>query len=115
MGAAKDARATRPATVAISPFDYRVRYEVGLSDKAGVSGLCNTDTLTIFIDGELPDALEPEVVLHEALHAIWTQTGLDKKYSDEEEEEAVWQLAPRILALLRDNPRMVKWMIDGGR
>jgi hypothetical protein len=107
------AKGKRPDIITIAPFDYAVRDEPQLQERAGVVGLCNTDTLHLYLDGGLPYGVEAETLLHETLHAMWAQTNLQKRFTDKQQEAVVWALAPRLLSLLRDNPELVKWLTNG--
>ncbi len=104
---------SRPSVVRVGPHTYTITSENGLSKTAGVTGVAGTETQTILIDSQLGDSVEQETVLHELLHAAWTQTLLDRKFSDEKEEDVIWTLAPRILALLKDNRSLVYWLLKG--
>jgi hypothetical protein len=97
--------------VYVSPFSYEVKYDDQLTKNAGALGATGTDQTYIVLDPSSSRGVLMETLLHECLHAIWTQTALDKEYSDEQEEQVIYTLSPRIMALLRDNPRMVKeWL-----
>ena len=53
-----------------------------------------------------------DTLLHEVLHAIWEQTPLRSRESDEQEEVVVALAAP-LLDTLRRNPRLVEYLIGG--
>ena len=103
----------RPKRLLISPHWYEVKTDPDLSTKGGVVGTCMTDTQVILIDDQLGSTTEIETVTHEGLHGAWHQTGLAKNYTDEQEEEVIWSLTPRIIAMLRDNPEYVMWLMEG--
>jgi hypothetical protein len=105
----------RPKTIRVGAFDYRVELEPTLAEKAGVLGLCVTDNITIYLDGNMPDPVEAETLLHEALHAMWTQTTLDKMYTDEQEEAIIHSLSPAIFLFLQENRDYLRWAMDGSR
>jgi len=101
-----------PKHLSIAPFSYTVREDKDACVSAGVLGYCLEDVEVILIDPlSSPGALR-DTLLHESLHAIWGQTTLNKKYSDEEEEEALLALSPRILSLIRDNPKLVSFLTE---
>ena len=104
-----------PTKLRIGAYTYQVKMDPKLSEVANVLGTCLSDSLIILVDHNLPDELEAETLLHEALHAIWHQTSLAKKYNDEEEEYIVWQISPHIFRMLRENPRLVEWLTQAGR
>ena len=101
---------TRPRRIRIAPHWYSVRPVKSLSQAAGILGACGSDDTEIIYDPAQAGSILRETLLHEALHAVFSQTELDRVYSDEEEERIVWSLAPRLLSLLRDNPRFVEWL-----
>ena len=102
-----------PKAVRVGPHTYSVTLAPELSN-AGASGLCGTDTQEVHIDAKLGPTVERETVLHELIHAIWAQTFLKRGYPDDSGggtgETIIDELAPRLLALLRDNPRLVTYL-----
>lgn len=92
----------------IAPFWYDIVYDQQLSAAAGVLGACNSDILKILMQADNPEPVMMETLFHEALHAAWTQTGLDKAYSSEQEEEVIYSLSPRMTAILKDNPAFTR-------
>jgi hypothetical protein len=99
----------------LGAFTYKVVLDPKLKEIASNLGMCLTDSLTLVLDANMPDALEAEVLLHECLHALWAQTGLTKEYDNDQEEKAVFQLSPLIFGFLRDNPKVVAWITQAGR
>jgi len=73
-------------------------------------GLCNIDYLKIDLRLDhgpgkpLSQSRLDEILLHEVLHAVWSN--VYTIYEEEIEERVVHMLAPAILAALRDN----KWL-----
>jgi hypothetical protein len=92
----------------IAPFDYEVVFDDKLSQTAGALGVCLSDTSIILIDPTSSRMVQVETLLHESLHGIWTQTALDKLYTEEQEEQIIFTLAPRIMGLLLDNEELVQ-------
>ena len=99
-------------SVRISPYTYKVLSHKGLSAAAGVLGACANDELHILMDPDSPPQVYYETLLHETLHGIWNQTFLATKYSSAEEEDIIYTLTPRIVALLRDNPKLVEELMS---
>lgn len=112
-----------PATVKVGPFDYRII--IGGKDwddarlrenDADLIGHHNPGTLTVSMAPGLVVGAQREVLLHELLHACFNAAG--QPVSDGSEEDAVRTLAPTVLALLRDNPAVVTYLLhpaDTGR
>ncbi len=99
-----------PKKLKIGHVVVTVIKEKGLGDKAGVAGICGEDTQTIHFDADLGPDIERETVLHESLHHIWHQSTLDKLFTDEQEEQVVWTLAPWLMQLIHDNPKFVEFL-----
>jgi hypothetical protein len=90
----------------IAPFTYTVREVPGLAD----AGSCWGDHESILLNAEQRPDQRKDTLLHESLHAELRQ-GLSEQLKDLDkglEETLCAFLAPRILALLRDNP----WLVD---
>lgn len=51
-----------------------------------------------------------DTLLHECLHAVLHTQGHFNKYA--EEERYVRPLAPGIIKLLRDNPKLTQWLLQ---
>lgn len=115
MGGQPKKRIAPPSVIRVSPFDVRVIEDPNLSSIGGVLGAFGPDDGHILLDANQHDEVARDTLLHECLHAVWNQTHLKKRYSEKAEEEIIWCLAPRILALLRDNPVLLRFLTDGGR
>jgi hypothetical protein len=100
-----------PDRAYVAPHWFTIKKVSKLSE-AGTCGLTGEDTQDIAIDDALGRGVERETVLHELIHAMWHQTGLDRKFKDSDEEEVAWSLAPRILALLKHNPDLVSYLVE---
>lgn len=99
---------SKPTEVYVAPFWYEVYYDENLRVSAGVLGACNTDQQKILMDPTQGGEVFWETLLHEMLHAAWTQTALDKTYTGEQEEEIIFTMSPRLVAILKDNPVVVR-------
>ena len=102
---------SRPRKVKIGYKPYSVIAVKGLTTTAGVVGLCGKDTQEILFDPDVGKETLKEVLLHECIHGVWSQTALDRRFNDEEEELVIWSLTPLLLELLRDNHQLVGWLI----
>jgi len=79
-------------------------------------GACQEDSLIMLVDPSTAYDRQAETILHEALHAVWTQTYMDIVYpdgdADSEGEKMISELAPRVLSLLRDNSWLVRFLLE---
>jgi hypothetical protein len=75
------------------------------------AGGCDAAEQTLAVD-PLPRAphLEREVLLHELLHACFSNSSAVLEYAEEEKLVAV--VSPRLLAALRDNPALVRYLLS---
>lgn len=105
-----------PKKVRVAPYEYTVEAHHQLSELAGAAGGCISDSERIVYDPVGGPVVVREVVLHELLHAIWSQTYLKRKFPDDgtdsKGEAIIGELAPRLLSLLRDNPKLVAWLTE---
>jgi hypothetical protein len=99
-----------PLVVTVGPHPYAMRYVSGLMHEDGdaLLGLCATDDLVIQLEEKQPTSLLRETVLHELVHAIASQFGLSDENTEEEWANAV---GVGMLQVLRQNPRLVSWLV----
>lgn len=101
-----------PSKVRVGAHVYSLRFDDELH-RHNLTGLCSTEPLWISIaPNTMAPTSEKETVLHELMHAAWNQTSLAKKVSSDDQEEAVWALAPLLLSVLRDNPKLVSYLVE---
>ena len=101
-----------PRRVLVSPFVVEVTFARVLPD---ASGTCSPDHGSIVLSEEQQaEAQQRDTVLHELLHTVIAQgLGAPLKELDKAAEEmVVGFLAPRILGLLRDNPKLVEYLTE---
>lgn len=102
--------------VRIDPYIVKVKYDTEAMTAASANGVWMEDLATILLQTGNDKNVERETLLHECLHALWSQTLLDKQYPDEAAdspgEEIIAVLAPRLLALLRSNPKLVRFLTE---
>lgn len=51
-------------------------------------------------------------VVHEILHAMWHSSGLYQSYKPKTEEDIVKTLEPWLYQVMRDNPKLVRWIME---
>lgn len=63
--------------------------------------------LTIDIDEDCPEPRRKEVLLHEVLHCVCNEWAIDTR---DGEEKVVTAMALGLVAVMRDNPALLKWI-----
>jgi hypothetical protein len=103
-----------PATLSIDPGTVAVRGDAIACRAAGVTGQYMDDDRAIMYDNERPYDVVAETLLHEVLHALWENAGLnylvDSREPKSKGERLITALAPRLLSFLRDNPDFVRYL-----
>lgn len=76
-------------------------------------GLTNSDEQIILIESVAagPDT-QAVTVLHEVLHAVASQAGMRDTLTEALEESTVKRLAPLLLQVLRDNPKLIEYLTN---
>ncbi len=73
------------------------------------------DRLAIRLDVDRPHSVVAETLLHETMHCVWKHTSLrtEPALGDDVEERVVCSLSPLLFDMLRRNPELVDYLIDG--
>lgn len=106
----------RPTEVWVGAKLYSV-----LFDKAKLDGYNGRDrkdrvgymsqrNLEIIIDDSMAEQMVRETLLHEVLHAVWSDAGLDEM-EGLTEEQIISTLTPRFMLVLRANPQMSAYLL----
>lgn len=96
-----------PSSVKVGPHKYRiVVVPHGSLGDAGRGGQAQLDRLIIAIDGDQPRSLIADVICHELTHTLLQVTDFD----DDVKERICLAFGPGLLALLRDNPRLIDYL-----
>lgn len=112
---------TLPAAVQIGPHRYDVQCDADATvalrelapDRIGSS---DAGALRIQIAHHLHPSQQQDTLLHEILHMLLHQLGLqpslaNASHDDDVEERVVHALAPALLDLLRRNPDLVAYLV----
>lgn len=96
-----------PRRIVVGPYEYRVLVD---EDRipGELFGLCDKGKHVISIHPDQSPARLRSTLMHELLHALCDLTGVD---DDKAEERIVTVTAPALLSLLRDNPKLLDWLI----
>lgn len=97
-----------PKHLRLGPHRYRIVDDMtGLAaDVAEVRGSCHTERLTIALDGALPHTVKAQTLMHEIIHACLDGTTLEPAV----DEQVCRALDGPLLAALRDNPDLVRYL-----
>lgn len=97
-----------PTRVVIGHLEYTIKEDEqkNLGDK---DGECDFERLEIRTSKDLIDPLRTETVLHELLHAVFHQYGLDDQST---EEDFATRGAKGILALIKQNSDVLDMLIE---
>ncbi len=124
-----------PKTLKVGVLKYRLVVVPGLAEKAAdvarsayveehamhdgvyhededvpLLGFTDADCQTISVRHEMGEDAQTVTVLHEVMHAGFAQAGIRDVIGPGEEESVCKRLAPLMLQVLRDNPRLVEYM-----
>lgn len=100
-----------PSPIRIGGLDYEVKlWERRAADNSNAYGICDRETCVILIAEGLVPQREAEVLLHEVLHAAYDCAGLNAIRADLSEERTVGTLTHQLIAIWRDNPKLVQYM-----
>lgn len=101
-------RLPRKAIVGHRTYKIRV-FSPARRRQLGIDGQCDYGAGFIWIAGPkcLPAFERANVLLHELTHACWDAAGLGKRA---DEERAVTALSNVLTQVMRDNPRVLRWL-----
>jgi hypothetical protein len=108
---------TAPKRVQVGPHRYRLVIDADAMNRASAEhgtrllGRCDNEQLLIVVDPRQAPSQQRETVVHELLHAACDLAGLSEDaLADDVEERVVRRLAPVLLQVLVDNPKLVAWL-----
>lgn len=102
---------TPPALLKISHHDWRVRPgRVKAPEGEFWYGVTRRKKTRIDFDDTVSPSQQRDTLLHEVLHAILTDSPF--RLSNDDEERAIRAVTPGLLAALRDNPDLVKFLLE---
>jgi len=89
-----------PPKLKIGAHEYDVIRRDDMDDED--FGSCRQRKLKIFINDNVPQSLQEETMIHEALHSIYMQLGMGTPQGDDKEEQEVQALGHAIYQFLKD-------------
>lgn len=113
----------KPRNVKIGHVTYAIHFDTGVLDHYAVqmqrdlAGASNTSDAVIVVRPTLPPDIQAETLLHEILHQCLGVAGCDPNQAVAEgckdiEEKTVWSMAGVLLDVLRDNPDVLKFLLN---
>lgn len=103
-----------PDTVTVLGAVVRVlqrrKSEQGLASKVNLVGQYHSDNSTMDLDVDADIGTQRNTMVHELVHAVLYLTGHET--SDDDHEALVMALGTGVLAVLRDNPALVRWLLS---
>lgn len=94
------------------PWD--VIHDKNVAMEAGNFGSTHYKTATIFIDPEQSEANKRDTLLHEIMHVILWQTGMEYRLRNSEkvgEEEIIRSISTALLTTLRLNEELITYLL----
>lgn len=88
------------------PFTYKVRYSNDIED----SGETSFQKRQVIISLNEDPQYNKGTLLHEMLHILLHDMNYFKEEADE--EDFVLRMEPRLLAIIQDNPKIFKYLIE---
>ena len=93
-----------PEHVKIGGFDWTIHENQDVAREGNIFGSTHFTTQKIFIEPGLPEQKRDQTLLHETMHAIWWQTGLERIVEDKKlEEKIIHALSMGLYQVLKDN------------
>lgn len=86
----------------------------GIPRPYSVVGLHMAWARKLYVAPRLRQDIAQETLIHECLHALWIAAGLTEGPLSRHEELAVTALTQPLLALLQDNPALVRYLTEKG-
>ena len=105
-----------PAKVKVGPHTYTVVVDRSAIDRLSVEGgdrrlgECDAQRLTITVDPDQAPSQLADTLVHELLHACFDLIGAGEDVTGDVEERLVRRLAPVVVQVVADNPRLVAWL-----
>jgi hypothetical protein len=95
---------TLPKTLKINGFDWKVEESKSVAMEGNAFGSTHFREQVIYLDPSITDQKKKQCLLHEIMHAVSWQSGLDKRINDDKlEEEIVTSLSFGLYQVLSDN------------
>lgn len=99
-----------PKSIKVGPTTYGLSV---LPEHDDDFGHCRVSTLSIAYNKDQSDQSLIHTIVHESLHAMIYSYGIRQQFSSpQQEENLVSSLEPALIAWIRDNPALLKLILD---
>jgi hypothetical protein len=98
-----------PKKIKVGAVDYTIHL-LEPKDK-GQYGVCVYDHQRIYLTPNMMHQQASDTLLHEVMHAIWSEAGLDH-IPDLNEETVIRTMATWLRMVIRDNPDFTKFIVN---
>lgn len=93
-----------PPQLKIGGFQWTVEAHADVAREGDIYGTTHLTTQKIFLDPNIPLQKREQTLLHEIMHAIWWQSGIERGSEDKKlEERVVHSLSMGLYQVLVDN------------
>ena len=95
-----------PKKVKIGGFWWKVKINGDIAEEGRCFGSTHYKTQTLYLDPDTTETHQKQVLLHEILHAIVWQVGLEKRFTDKDiisEENVIGSLSHTLYQVLKEN------------
>lgn len=102
-----------PKKIQVGAISFAVDYDPTLQDEGDVGRMIGVAQQIRLAPGQAPD-YERDTVLHEVIHAAILNTNLRKMsgWDGPMEEAIILALAPQLLQVVRDNPKLLAYLVE---
>jgi len=90
--------------------DWTIEVKDDFVTEAEADGMCLKHQQRVILTSEIRGQYAAEVLTHELLHAAWSASSLDASEAKEHEELIVSTLAPSVLDLIIQNPKIIAYL-----
>lgn len=103
-----------PKKIHVGPFDFDCQHDPEHLAALGGAAAMNFAKLRIVYDKSQAPGYLRDSILHEVIHAAYQQTNLfeNSEAANEREEALVAALTPRLLDVLRANPKLIAYLTE---
>jgi hypothetical protein len=93
-----------PSQIKIGGFQWTIEQQMDVAREGDIYGSTHHTSQKIFLDPTMPRQKLEQTLLHEIMHAIWWQSGIERGSEDKKlEERVIHALSMGLYQVLQDN------------